>query len=102
MNEIEFLFIGWCKQVKKGVTSDKVWTAFRVGDAYYACWGARGKKIRFKKHVNRRELETVMRSKRKDYNEVEAFQLFTIFPYYKDDVEKYLTYSKLTNTVMPA
>ena len=36
MNDIEFLYIGWCKQVKKGVTSDKVWTAFKVGDKYYA------------------------------------------------------------------
>ena len=100
MNEPDFIYIGWCKQVKKGVTSDKVWTAFSVGDKFYAGWGARGKSIRFKKHDSRSSLETVMRSKKKAYNEVEAFELFTIFPYYKEDVEKFLSFSVLTNKVM--
>ena len=100
MNEIEFLYVGWCKQIKKGVTSDKVWTAFKVGEKYYAAWGARGKSIRFKKHDNKRELMKVQHRKEKDYNEVDSFQLFTIFPYYKDDVEKFLSYSIMANKVI--
>lgn len=102
MNDIDFIFVGWCKQVKKGVTSDKVWTAFKVGDKYYAGWGARGKTIRFKRHDSRSSLETVMRQKenRGGYNEVDSFQLFTIFPYFKDDVEKFLTYSLMANKVI--
>lgn len=100
MDNIEFLYVGWCKQVKKGVTSDKVWTAFSVGDKFYAGWGARGKSIRFKKHDSLHELERVQRTKEKNYNEVDSFQLFTIFPYYKEDVEKFLSFSVLTNKVM--
>jgi hypothetical protein len=100
MNQIEFLYIGWCKQLKKGVQSDKVWTAFKVGDKYYAGWGARGKSIRFKKHLSEHELMRVQRSKEREYNEVDSFQLFTIFPYFENDVEKYLAYNILTNKVM--
>ena len=102
MNKIEFIYVGWCKQVKKGVTSDKVWTAFSVGEKYYAGWGARGKTIRFKKHDSRSSLEAVMRQKENKggYNEVDSFQLFTIFPYFEGDVEKFLSYSILTNKVI--
>lgn len=101
MDEIEFLYIGWCKQIKKGVTSDKIWCAFKVGHTHYAGWGARGKKIRFKEHGGLYPgLNTLIQKKQKQYDEVDHFQLFTIFPYFKDDVGKYLTYSKLTNTVM--
>jgi len=99
MNEPDFLYIGWCKRVKNGVTSDKVWTAFKAGNTYYAGWGARGKSIRFKKHNSRNSIEKVMRSKEKDYNEVDSFQLFTILPYYKEEVEKYLTFSIMANKV---
>jgi len=100
MNKIEFLYIGWCKTVSKGVHSDKVWCAFQIGEKYYAGWGARGKAIRFKKHENLRELERVQRTKEKKYNEVDSFQLFTIFPYFEGDVEKHLSFSMLTNKVM--
>ena len=100
MDEIEFLYIGWCKQVKKGVTSDKVWTAFKVGEKYYAGWGARGKTIRFKRHDQYGALYRLIVQKKKKYNEVDHFQLFTIFPYFKDDVGKFLAYSIITNKVM--
>ena len=100
MNKIEFLYIGWCKGVTRGVTHDKVWTAFRVGEKYYAGWGARGKTIRFKKHDCIENLERVQRTKEKKYDEVDSFQLFTIFPYFEEDVEKYLTFSLMANKVM--
>ena len=100
MDEIEFLYIGWCKQVKKGVTSDKIWTAFKVGGKYYAGWGARGKSIRFKRHLGENEVMRVQRTKQRDYDEVDHFQLFTIFPYFKDDVSKFLAYSIITNKVL--
>jgi hypothetical protein len=101
MNDIEFIYIGWCKGTgRDGVQHDKVWTAFSVGDKYYAGWGARGKKIRFKKHDGLWELDTVIRSKRKKYDEVDNFKLFTIFPYFKEDVQKYLSFDILTDRVM--
>ena len=102
MADIEFLYIGWCHQTKKGVKSDKVWTAFKVGDKYYAGWGARGKAIRFKRHYYRDDLENVMYKKQKEYNEVEAFELFSIFPTFKEDVSMKLTFDIMANKVMPA
>ena len=36
---IDFLFIGWVKEIKNGVDSDKVWTAFETNGTYYAGWG---------------------------------------------------------------
>jgi hypothetical protein len=71
-----------------------------VDRKYYAGWGARGKTIRFKKHDDLISLERVQRTKEKEYNEVDSFQLFTIFPYFESDVEKYLSYSILTNKVI--
>ena len=99
MNKIEFLFIGWCKQVKNGITSNKVWTAFKAGDCYYAGRGARGKSIRFKKHTYS-SLEKVMRRKMKDYDEVDKFELFAIFPTFENDVQEQLTFSILADKVM--
>ena len=104
MNEIEFLFIGWCKGTgRDGVQHDKVWTAFKVGNAYYAGWGARGKKIRFKQHGGLYPtLNTLINAKKREYNEVDSFQLFSVFPYFKEDVEKHLTFDLMANKVMPA
>ena len=99
-NEIEFLFIGWCKQVKKGVTSDKVWTAFKAGGSYYAGWGARGKSIRFKKHDYGCDLMSLVSKKKKTYNEVDTFQLFSIFPHFKDEVTERLTFCLIADTII--
>lgn len=100
-DDIEFLYIGWCKEERNGVKSDKVWTAFRAGSTYYAGWGARGKKLSFKDHGNtpHRTLNSVINKKKRDYEEVDMFHLFTVFPYFKDDVQRYLTFSLLTNKV---
>ncbi len=100
MKELDFLFIGWCKETKNNVVSDKVWTAFTVGRTAYAGWGRRGKAIRFKKHESVHSLRKLIRKKRQSYNEVDAFQLFSIFPHFKDDVEKYLSFSIIANKVM--
>jgi hypothetical protein len=100
MSTLNFLYIGWCKtESKTGAKSDKVWTAFKVRDSYYAGWGARGKAISFKKHSSRQELERVIRQKEKKYNEVDTFQLFTVFPYFAQEVEQRLTFCLLTNNI---
>lgn len=101
MNELEFDYIGWCKGTDKktGVEHDKVWTAFHVGDSYYAGWGRRGKAISFKKHDDWYSVEKVIRKKKKDYDEVDAFRLFTIFPYFQDEVSQRLTFCILTNNI---
>ena len=97
MNDIEFLYIGW---VKEGEHHDKVWTAFRVGQDYYAGWGRRGKTIRFKKHPDQWSLDKVQRQKERTYKEVDEFQLFAIFPYFKEEVGKYLSFAILADHVM--
>lgn len=99
-DEIEFIYIGHQCGFKDGVTSDKVWTAFKAGGAYYAGWGARGKSIRFKKHYDQYELRQLMYKKQKNYKEVDAFMLFSILPTFKDDVASKLTFSILTDSVM--
>lgn len=100
MSEINFYYIGWCKGIDNGVNHDKVWTAFEVNNRYYAGWGRRGKTLRFKKHNDLRELMKVKRKKEKTYKEVDRFQLFAIFPYFEDEVSKYLTYSIMKDKVI--
>lgn len=97
MNELNFIYIGWCKDSDSN--TDKVWTAFKAGETYYAGWGRRGKSIRFKKHNSFSDLERVMKQKKKKYSEVDSFQLFTVFPYFQDEIEKRLTFCKLTNNI---
>ena len=100
-SDIEFLYIGWCVvKSEYGTNSDKVWTAFKAGGSYYAGWGARGKTIRFKQHPNRESVEKVMKQKQKGYDEVDAFQLFTIFPTFEDDVSSKLLIAMLTDKVI--
>ena len=95
-NELEFIYIGWCNSG----TSDKVWTAFKAGGAYYAGWGARGKAIRFKQHSGQWELKQVMYKKQEKYKEVDEFMLFSIIPGFKEQVASKLTFDILTNKVM--
>lgn len=104
---VEFIFIGWCNEIEKnGSKHDKVWTAFKAGNSYYAGWGARGKKISFKNHGSNwsgeQSLKDVMRKKqapRGKYKEVDTFQLFAIFPYFEDEVESHLVFATLANKV---
>ena len=109
MSDIEFLFIGWCNEVDKktGSKHDKVWVAMKAGDNYYAGWGARGKKLSFKNHGTKRDwqtmpssLQTVMENKKKKYNVVDSFQLFAIFPFFEDEVDKQLMFKILSNKIM--
>lgn len=106
---VEFLYIGWCNEVDKktGAKHDKVWTAFKAGDNYYAGWGARGKKLSFKNHgpllwsnTMPGTLSAAMFGKKKKYNEVDAFQLFAIFPFFEEEVDKQLFFKILANKIM--
>lgn len=83
MDEIEFLFIGWCHEN----SHDKVWTGFKVGDSYYCGWGKRDAKLQFKKHTER-SLTAKIREKQKHYKVVDQFMLFAVFPYFKDSVSR--------------
>lgn len=99
-SEIEFIYIGWCVGVNDGVESDKVWTAFKVGNTYYAGWGRRSKRLSFKNHgKSTGTINPVMRKKRQSYEEVDAFKLFTIFPYFNDEVSQSLTFAVLSGKV---
>jgi len=99
-NDIEFLYIGWCKGVNDGVSNDKVWTAFKAGGMYYAGWGARGKSLRFKQHDDKWSVMSVKRKKEQTYKEVDSFMLFSIFPDFENVVASKLTFDILLNKVM--
>ena len=108
-SEISFLYIGWCNEVDKktGAKHDKVWVAMKAGDNYYAGWGARDKRLSFKNHGPSRwgntapsTLLDVMVSKKKKYKEVDAFQLFAIFPFFEEEVGKQLFSKILANKIM--
>lgn len=100
-NEIEFLYIGWNNSTDSdGTKHDKVWAAFKAGNAYYAAWGKRGKTVSFKKHDSSYTLDSVMRRKMKEsYHEVDAFQLFSIFPHFREEVESRLLFCILANKI---
>lgn len=98
---VNFEYIGWCNTTESdGSKHDKVWTAFEAGGSYYAGWGARGKKLSFKKHDSLYELNKVRRKKEGgDYKKVDAFQLFAIFPDFEETVDKMLMFATLSNKV---
>jgi len=110
MADIKFNYIGWCNEVdrKTGSKHDKVWTAFEIDGTHYAGWGARGKKLSFKNHGKNiwggqsmpSTLSAVVSSKRKKYNEVDTFQLFAVFPYFQEEVDKQLFFKILANKIM--
>ena len=104
MTDITFHFIGWCNETDPdGTKHDKVWTSFSIGDQHYAGWGKRGKAISFKDYGSsysaKREQERVTKQKRRKYDEVDEFQLFTIFPYFKEEVEQRLVFAMLSGKI---
>lgn len=98
--EFQFEFIGWCNETESdGTKHDKVWTAFKAGDNWYAGWGRRGKAISFKRHNSQYTLNQVKRKKQQTYNPVDAFQLFAIFPNFEEEVDKRLMFATLCGKV---
>lgn len=93
--EPEFQFIGW---VKEG-NHDKVWTSFTLGNSAYCAWGRRDAKLQFKQHPSVSALRKVENKKREKYKEVDAFLLFTIFPYFKEQVAQDLVVKSLQNKI---
>ena len=100
MSEINFEYIGWAHGLKDGTKNDKVWVAFEAEGAWYAGWGARGKSIRFKRHIDKWALMQVKRKKAREYDEVDEFQLFSIFPNFKEETAQKLVLNILMNKVM--
>lgn len=96
-DEIIFHFIGW--QCDEKSNTDKVWTAFEINGNYYAGWGRRGKAIRFKQH-SWSSLMAAVRNKGKKYDEVDKFELFTMFPNFEKEVASQLSFSILADKVL--
>jgi hypothetical protein len=96
MSNIDFSFIGWCKEANH----DKVWTSFFAEGAWYSAWGRRGAKLQFKKYHSRIEMQSVERKKRLKYKEVDAFLLFTLFPDFEDKVGEELLMKTLMGKVI--
>ena len=93
---IEFLFIGWVHSEGH----DKVWTSLKVGKNYYCAWGRRGKSLAFKKHGSVYNLNALEAQKRrKGYEPVEEFMLFTAFPDFQEQVEQQLMMATLSDNI---
>ena len=104
MTDIDFHFIGWCIETEpNGTKHDKVWTAFSIGDRHFAAWGKRDKSLSFKEYgagyAARREQEKVMRQKKAKYTEVDAFNMFAVFPNFAEDVEKKFMFATLSGKI---
>lgn len=104
MDTIDFKFIGWCNETDKdGKKHDKMWTAFAVGESYYAGWGARNKAVSFKKYgVGWRasdELSTMIRKKKRTYNTVGEATLNLMFPNFYEEVNKRMFYCLLSDKI---
>lgn len=94
---VKFEWIGWMKDG----THDKVWGYFEVNDKFYCFWGRRGKALSFKDHgIYEGSLSKLVTQKeKKGYKEVDAFQMFAIFPYFNEEVEKRLSFCILANKI---
>jgi hypothetical protein len=99
-NTLEFIWVGHSTEpTKTGGYSDKIWTSFKVGNAFYCAWGARGKSVSFKKHDSRWTLNDVQRKKEKTYTKVNQIELFKICPDFYDCVEQSLCFAILANKI---
>jgi hypothetical protein len=96
---LNFTYIGWCNDTKNGVTSDKVWASFTVNNSHYACWGARGKTVNFKKHDSAWSLGQVQRKKENEYKEVDESKLLEIWPDFYESVEMRLSFCILADKI---
>jgi len=97
---VTFEYIGWCNEKDSKGDHDKVWAAFKMGNSWYACWGARGKTVNFKKHDSFNSLRRVIDSKRGKYGEVSETKLLDIWPDFYDSVESRLVFCTLANKIM--
>ncbi len=99
MAALEFRFIGWCHNKDSKGEHDKIWASFELNDSYYACWGARGKTVNFKRHTCCYDLDEVQRSKEKKYDRVGEAELLKIWPDFYQSVEMRLVFCVMANHI---
>lgn len=94
-------WVGWDNSFKKSTQHDKVWGWFtmRNGDAW-CFWGARGKKLRFKKHPTVESAKKVMRQKEKKYKFVPPADYDSLVKDFLNDVEVWCMSAILEEKVM--
>lgn len=80
---------------------DKVWVSFYDTDSssYYCAWGRRGAKLQFKRFTRLGECTMVETKKRKTYQEIDNFLLFTLFPDFEDRVKDELFLNTLAGKI---
>lgn len=98
MGEIDFKFIGWCKEG----THDKVWGFFSIGDnlTVHVFWARRGKALQFKKDYDGAHLYKLKKSKLgKGYQEISIDRFREIWPNLDDELQGQFTFSILANKI---
>lgn len=88
-------FFGWCSGTdSKGKTHDKIWGVISAQGEWITFWGARGKKLSFKRsneYASGDSLETMIRSKqRKDYRDTTMQEMNALDPEFETRFEENL------------
>lgn len=95
-------WVGWNTSFEKGIQHDKVWGWFIMKNGAAWCfWGARSKKLRFKKHPTAESAKKIMRQKEnKKYDFVPPADYDTMVKDFLDDVEIWCMSAILEEKVM--
>lgn len=84
---MDYEFIGWCHEDKH----DKVWGVIRLEDyKYVSFWGRRGTKLqtKFFESSTYDLVQLIYKKVRKGYTEVNTNQLSSVYPEFRNDLEK--------------
>jgi hypothetical protein len=103
---MKYEFIGWERDEKENV--DKVWGVICISEPddefawdpgkYVSFWGRRGKKLSTKIYdINRFQMRKVWEKKEKTYTKIEESKLHTVYPEFRDDLEKTAVWALLSN-----
>lgn len=97
MDYVEILFLGWVRHDNH----DKVWGAIKVGERYFALWGRRGKRMKFKEHRSEFKLRDLIYNKRREgYEPFNVKSMDEYIPNFKESVEEQLVFAELSGSVM--
>lgn len=113
MPDIEFKFIGWCKEdnhdkvwgyfLRPTEVKQSVWGPYPTKDMGWNCcifWGRRGKSMQFKADITGYDLSKIVCTKlNKGYDQISDIKLHEIWPTFNDEAKLKLTFEVLAGKV---
>jgi hypothetical protein len=97
MSDIEFKWIGHC--YSEAENHDKVYAVVKAEGVFYSAWGRRGAKLQFKALTKFGEANVMVSKKKKTYNTVDEFLLFSVFPDFKEKLSEMLVMATLSGKI---